>query len=687
MASICIQICWLFLILQVVSVCGREGEADHASGRSRYRRQLSIVNDIYTLDHFIELVEKIEQHPQTKDKSLKEIANYVRKLGYDNSMWTDLLGNADSLPTGVLTSEEERVLNNMVVHRYVWSRELGVVKTPTGNVAMGHVMTGICAGASRKSILIAGVSIDNLYAATISGDLGQTALHKQIDQSRLLFGPGGSWSPNESCPHTFNAPSSQTSEATNAELLGDIDGFLLGYNIPYYVSKKVRLGQLLRMYYTGGVLYDTSFVSCSRKLKFTQLVSRDRLRTQVQGFMNGLKERWYGSADFSSVPSSSIPHLATTTVTEFFKHLDSISSTTTCSPQSNEGCELPANIIFVMDESGSIGRHNYESEKNFVIKVLDDFEISPIQTRVAIIEFSSQATLAIGLDTYGSKTRLKCAVEAINHRGGGTNTAGAVRLAYNIMKTEEEKSQEIQQIMILLTDGYSNNKYALEQEVKVAKANLTGVTMIAIGVGGYDRYELEMIATDPTNHVFTSTDFTQLAGLVRTLRRKTCETPARLAISFRNDGGKKTVTVGFVSPGKARYFTLPAKLFYGNRDINIKVTPFFGSILVYASRTNKNPGPRNYTYKLESKGVAGEYLNLHFKDVCKGYNETTCPPIYIAIQGKLSKLSCHDSHCTLPNQIKFEIAKGTSKSHWIRGTPSIVIFFAFIHRFLLYISY
>ena len=34
------------------------------------------------------------------------------------------------------------------------------------------------------------------------------------------------------------------------------------------------------------------------------------------------------------------------------------------------GCELPANIVFVMDESGSIGYNNYIKEKAFVKLVL-----------------------------------------------------------------------------------------------------------------------------------------------------------------------------------------------------------------------------------------------------------------------------------------------------------------------------
>jgi hypothetical protein len=48
--------------------------------------------------------------------------------------------------------------------------------------------------------------------------------------------------------------------------------------------------------------------------------------------------------------------------------------------------------------------------------------------------------------------------------------------------------------------------------------------------------------------------------------------PARLTISFRaDDGENKTAVVGFVSPGKSRFYALLAKLFYGIKNINIEV--------------------------------------------------------------------------------------------------------------------
>jgi len=54
---------------------------------------------------------------------------------------------------------------------------------------------------------------------------------------------------------------------------------------------------------------------------------------------------------------------------------------------------------------------------DFLREIIQTFDISPLQARVAIVEFSSSASLSVALDNYGSKTRLLCAVDKIQYEG------------------------------------------------------------------------------------------------------------------------------------------------------------------------------------------------------------------------------------------------------------------------------
>lgn len=228
----------------------------------RAKRSVPIIYDIYTLDHFIELVEKIERHTNTDGDTIKEIVNYVRLLGYNTDLWNIVCGQSDPLPDGILNSEEKRVLTNMVQYSNDSQsrRELGVVLTPDGEtIAMGRVIMGICAGLNRdESLSLQGwtsgapLRVDNLFTATIAYTLARSALHNANGDTPSLFGPSGVWSPDNDCPALYHL-AGKVSGATDAELLGDVDGFLLGYGIPQWKKRGVRLGQLLRMYYGSGI--------------------------------------------------------------------------------------------------------------------------------------------------------------------------------------------------------------------------------------------------------------------------------------------------------------------------------------------------------------------------------------------------------------------------------------------------
>ena len=49
--------------------------------------------------------------------------------------------------------------------------------------------------------------------------------------------------------------------------------------------------------------------------------------------------------------------------------------------------------------------------------MIQKFDISPRQARVAIVEYSSSASLSVAFDNYGSKTRLMCAVKDLGYLG------------------------------------------------------------------------------------------------------------------------------------------------------------------------------------------------------------------------------------------------------------------------------
>lgn len=93
-------------------------------------------------------------------------------------------------------------------------------------------------------------------------------------------------------------------------------------------------------------------------------------------------------------------------------------------------------LVFLVDESSSVGANNFLSELRFVRKMLSDFPVAPENTRVALVTFSSKTHVVTRVDHISAPKshQHKCSlfnqeIPAINYRGGGTYTKGAFQRA------------------------------------------------------------------------------------------------------------------------------------------------------------------------------------------------------------------------------------------------------------------
>ena len=263
---------------------------------------------------FIETVKKLEDEGWST--SAKNVASYLRKLVYKGAMWNLACGFTDTVWKTGLEESDITLLTNMMRHDYKSSTgiEKGVVLTQNGTVALGHVITGIsCGGFNRDTQMtipqIYGSTssrLDNLFFSTVSGDLGQTALqyHSSPTTYRLL-GPAGHWN-NESFPEVYTL-SSKESEMTDAEVLGDMDGTILGTIIPTIQARKWKLSHILRDYYqNGGVrVGERVFRAADRTEIFGELLTDVELEYQSVAFAEvyykKYKDRFGGASKASLV--------------------------------------------------------------------------------------------------------------------------------------------------------------------------------------------------------------------------------------------------------------------------------------------------------------------------------------------------------------------------------------------------
>jgi von Willebrand factor type A domain len=78
-----------------------------------------------------------------------------------------------------------------------------------------------------------------------------------------------------------------------------------------------------------------------------------------------------------------------------------------------------ADIVFVLDGSGSIGASNFANVRLFVQNVVGYFDVNQQKVRIGLIEFSNSATTEFSLTTYNTTAAVQTAVMQIPYFTGG----------------------------------------------------------------------------------------------------------------------------------------------------------------------------------------------------------------------------------------------------------------------------
>ena len=86
------------------------------------------------------------------------------------------------------------------------------------------------------------------------------------------------------------------------------------------------------------------------------------------------------------------------------------------------GSGTKADVVFVLDTSGSVGADDFGLLKEFVSQVLEEWDIGQDQIRIGVMKFSTSPEVEFQLDEYEDKENLLEAVDSIEYSAGDTDT-------------------------------------------------------------------------------------------------------------------------------------------------------------------------------------------------------------------------------------------------------------------------
>ncbi|XP_068120890.1 collagen alpha-6(VI) chain-like, partial [Hyperolius riggenbachi] len=279
----------------------------------------------------------------------------------------------------------------------------------------------------------------------------------------------------------------------------------------------------------------------------------DELRT-----MAGTKGKWFFVEKFEGL-SDIVQDIS-----------DAACNRTACSAEDTD-------LAFLIDGSKSIVDTDFAEMKQFMISIVDDFDVRPGKVHVGIAQFSHKYRSEFKFATYTDKATLKENIRNITQISGTTLIGKALTTAGSTLLSPSANSrikEGIHQMLVVITDGNSQDEVAQPAQALRSK----GIDIYAVGVGRVSDSQLVQIAGSPSSK-FSVADFTKLKTIKDRLVREAC-TP-RTASNCSVD-----VVVAF----DISTYSNGAKLFHGQRHLENHLAGILNTMTKNVRSASCNPG-------------------------------------------------------------------------------------------------
>ncbi|KAK3737342.1 hypothetical protein RRG08_067406 [Elysia crispata] len=183
--------------------------------------------------------------------------------------------------------------------------------------------------------------------------------------------------------------------------------------------------------------------------------------------------------------------------------------------------ETQVDLALLLDASGSVKKNNFQHQVAFAADLVAQFEVGPTKVKVAAVTFASKVDSQFLLNDYNDTQSAVAAIRQIPYSMGSTRTDLALRYARDVIFTPANGHRTgVPRVVLLATDGDSNNQTATSLEAQKLKKE--GFTVFAIAIG--NNLDLDALRDVATNASFVSKvdSFTDLQNFLPSLQSSIC---------------------------------------------------------------------------------------------------------------------------------------------------------------------
>lgn len=184
-------------------------------------------------------------------------------------------------------------------------------------------------------------------------------------------------------------------------------------------------------------------------------------------------------------------------------------------------CSSKADVVVVLDGSGSVGSKNFRLMKAFAKHLVGKFQVGPKNMRVGVVQYSTRSRVEFNLNRYSKMKDVYRAIDKIRYRRGWTRTDMALKDAYNMMKRYGRKNTP--NVVLVVTDGNSTKPALTMRMARYVHSKNLKVFSLGIGKGIGVR-ELRAIASRPASrHMYRVKNFKSLQNIIKPLAAAACK--------------------------------------------------------------------------------------------------------------------------------------------------------------------
>jgi Mg-chelatase subunit ChlD len=157
---------------------------------------------------------------------------------------------------------------------------------------------------------------------------------------------------------------------------------------------------------------------------------------------------------------------------------------------------IPANIVFLIDASSSMGGDKWSMVKQAVAEIV---EVLKDDDRVSIVLFGSQAKEVFPLASLAENRKtMRDSITQLENPSGVTNLEQGLKMAFAAFdkRSQADKNKRVNHVL-LLTDGFPTDDQGYRMEKTNKYEEIVGkhenVTLTGIGIGSADDYDSTFI--------------------------------------------------------------------------------------------------------------------------------------------------------------------------------------------------